>query len=91
MESLNVGILYLGLHSQLIKKYGVGGVIKRKEFFCKLGKHGQIPKNIRYLVIKEMEDKGLLKIKNRDEIELVNIDIDIEKDSNKLFELAGIF
>lgn len=91
MENLKIGILYLGLHNQLLKKFGVGGIIKRKELFCKLGKHGQIPKKIRYLVIKEMEEKKLLEIVNRDEIRVLNIDIDLERDANKLYQLAGIY
>lgn len=91
MEELKIGILYLGLHNQLLKKFGTGGIIKRKEFFCKLGKHGQIPKQIRYLVIKEMEEKKLLELINRDEIKILNIDFDIDKDANKLYELAGIY
>lgn len=91
MENLKKGILYLGLHNQLIKKYGAGGIIKRKEFFCKLGKHGQIPKQIRYLVIKEMEKKELVEIVNRDEIKILEIDINLERDANKLYEMAGIY
>ena len=91
MENLKIGILYLGLHNQLLKKFGIGGVIKRKEFFCKLGKHGQIPKQIRYLVIKEMEEKALVEIINRDEIKILSTDIDLERDANKLYQLAGIY
>lgn len=81
----------MGLHNQLVKKFGNEAIIKRKEILCKLGKHGQIPKPIRYLVIKEMEEKKLLELVNRDEVKLLNIDIDIEKDINKLYELAGIY
>jgi len=91
MEKLNIGILYLGLHNQLVRKFGVGGIMKRKEFFCKLGKHGQIPKQIRHLVIKEMEDKKLIEKINRDEIKILSIDIDLERDANKLYQLAGIY
>ena len=91
MEILKIGILYLGLHNQLLKKFGINGIIKRKELFCKLGKHGQIPKQIRYLVIKEMEDKNLLEILNRDDIRVLEIDIDLEKDANKLYQIAGIY
>lgn len=91
MEQLKVGILYLGLHNQLLKKYGIKGVIKRKAFFCKLGKHGQIPKRVRYLVMKEMEEKQLIEILNRDEIRVLSIDIDLERDANKLYQLAGIY
>ena len=81
----------MGLHSQLVKKYGNGGIIKRKEFFCKLGKHGQIPKQIRYLVIKEMEVKKLVELINRDEIKILKVDIDLERDANKLYEMAGVY
>ena len=91
MEALKIGILYLGLHNQLVKKYGVNGIIKRKEFFCKLGKHGQIPKQIRHLVILEMQKKKLLELINRDEIKILQIDIDLERDANKLFQLAGVY
>ncbi len=91
METLKIGLLYLGLHNQLIKKYGAGGIIKRKEFFCKLGKHGQMPKQLRYLVIKEMEEKKLLEKINRDDIKILSIDINIEEDTGKLYELAGIY
>ena len=91
METLKIGILYLGLHNQLIKKYGVNGIMQRKEFFCKLGKHGQIPKQIRHLVILEMQKKHLLKLINRDEIKILPIDVDLERDANKLFELAGVY
>ncbi len=91
MDKLKIGLLYLGLHSQLVKKYGVGGTIKRKEFFCKLGKHGQIPKQVRYLVIKEMEKMKLLEMINRDDIKVLKIDIDLERDANKLYEMAGIY
>ena len=91
METLKIGILYLGLHNQLIKKYGINGIIKRKEFFCKLGKHGQIPKQIRHLVIIEMQNKHLLELINRDEIKILPIDIDLERDANKLFQLAGVY
>lgn len=91
METLKVGLLYLGLHNQLLKKYGIDGIIKRKEFFCKLGKHGQIPKNLRHLVIKEMEDKKLIEKINRDEIKILKIDINIEEDCNELYKLADIY
>lgn len=91
MEELKIGILYLGLHNQLVKKFGIGGIIKRKEFFCKLGRHSQVPKQLRYLVIKEMEEKKLLKLINRDEIKILKIDINLERDANKLYQLAGIY
>jgi len=85
-----MGLLYLGLHNQLVKKFGVNKIITRKELFCKLGKHSQIPKSLRYLVLKEMEEKQLIKRIDRDNIKILKIEIDLERDTHKLFELAGI-
>jgi len=90
-KKLNIGILYLGLHNQLIKKFGANCTLTRKQFFCKLGKHGQIPKNLRPIVIKEMSEKGLIERVDRDNLKVLECKIDLEKDTNKLYELAGCF
>lgn len=89
--SLPINILYLALHNQLKKKYGIHGTISRKEFFIKLGKHHQITKHMGYLVIKEMEEMKLIKRLDRDNIKVLEIELDIEKDASKLYELAGIY
>ena len=87
---IKIGILYLGLHNQLEKKFGENALISRKELFTKLGRHSQIPKKLRPVVINEMEKKKLLKKVNRDYVQLIKLDIDIEKESNKLNEIAGL-
>ena len=91
MKNLKVGLLYLGLHNQLAKKYGVNHIITRKEFFCKLGKHYIIPRCVRPLIIKEMSEKHLIERVDRDNIKILKCDIDLEKDGNKLFQIAGIY
>ncbi len=90
MKELKIGILYLGLHNQLIKKFGAGSEITRKEFDCKIGKHGQIPKKLKPIVLREMELKGLIKKVNRDIIKLLPLEIDLENDCYKLFQLVGL-
>ncbi|MFP4457178.1 MAG: hypothetical protein ACLFPS_05905 [Clostridia bacterium] len=90
-EKLNIGLLYLSLHNQLVKKYGTNGIVSRKEFFCKLGKHGQIPKNLRPIVIKEMTEKELIKRIDRDNIQILECEVDLDKDANKLYKIAGLF
>lgn len=90
MEQLKIGLLYLGLHNQLIKKFGENAIITRKEFFIKIGRFQHLSKSLRPIVIKEMEEKQLIKRLNRDHLQILNIDIDIEKDVNKLYELAGL-
>lgn len=90
-NKLEIGILYLGLHNQLLKKYGVNRIISNKEFFCKLGKHGQIPKRLRWIVIKEMEKKGLIKKVGRDNIQIISFEINLENDINKIYRIAGLY
>jgi len=90
-EELSIGLLYLGLHNQLIKKYGEGIVITRKEFFEKIGRHYMLPKNLRPIIIKEMERANLVKQVSRDKLEIIKQKIDIEKDSNKIYSMLKMF
>lgn len=90
-KKLKIGLLYLGLHNQLIKKYGAGTIITRKEFFEKIGRHYMLPKNLRPLITKEMEKAELIRVVNRDNLEILHTDIDIEKDSNKIYSILKMF
>lgn len=93
MDNLKIGILYLALHNQLCKKYGVNSILTRKEFYIKVSKHGQVPMPLRHLVLKEMEKKRLIKRINRDKIQVLSLDINLEseKDCKKIFNLAGLY
>lgn len=86
---LKIGLLYLGLHNQLVKKYGEEAVITRKELFTKLGKHYMIPKDLRHYIIKEMVKINLMEIVNRDFVKVLRSDINIETDKNKLYNLIN--
>lgn len=90
MEKLKIGLLYLGLHNQLTKKFGENGIFSRKEFFTKLGKHSQIPKELRPIILKEMEEKELIKRLNRDTLMVLEVDINIEDDCGKLYKICGL-
>ena len=89
MGKLKVGLLYLGLHNQLVKKYGTGATITRKEFFTKLGKHYMIPKDLRHYIIKEMVKVELIEVLNRDYLKILKSDINIETDQNKLYKILN--
>jgi len=84
---LKIGLLYLGLHNQLKKKYGCEAILTRKEFFTKLGKHYMIPKELRQYIIKEMVNVELIEVVNRDYLKILKTDIDIEKNQNKLYKI----
>jgi len=91
MNNLSIGILYLGLHNQLVKKFGVNATISNKDFFMKIGRHSQIPKNLRHMVLKEMERKGLLQKINRDKIKILELKIDIKSDCKEFFKMMDIY
>lgn len=84
------GLLYLTLHKQLQKNVGMDNVICRKKFYEILGKHFLVPKNLRDVVIKEMEKMKLVKIDSRDAIIVLGCCFDLEEDVNKFYRVAGI-
>jgi len=90
MASLKIGLLYLSLHNQLNKNSGRDKLISRKEFFCIIGKHFLIPKSLRYLVIKEMIDRNLIKEENN-KFKILNTDLSLEEDTNKIYQMGGLF
>ena len=89
-EKLKIGLLYIGLHNQLKKKYGINCIFSRKELFCKLGKHSQLPKPLRHYIIEEMTKKRLLEKVNRDEVKLLPFEVDIETEPNKLYSFLDL-
>jgi hypothetical protein len=89
-EKIHIGLLYLGLHNQLKNKYGVNCIITRKEFFCKLGKHYMIPKDLRPWIVKEMEKVKLIESINRDNIKILKSEINIDENQNKLYKVLNI-
>ena len=91
MDKLKVGLLYLGLHNQLVKKYGVNNLISRKEFFEKIGRHFLLPKNLRPIIIIEMTKKKLMKRIDRDNLQILDGGFDLEKDASKIYKLAGLY
>lgn len=86
-EKLSIGILYLGLHNQLIKKFGANTEITRKEMFAKIGRHYILPNDLKPWLLKEMENAKLIERINRDMIKILPSDIDIEKEHQKLYNL----
>lgn len=91
MEKLKIGLLYLSLHNQLIKRVGINRIINRKDFFCIIGKHFLIPKNLRYLIIKEMEYRKLINQITNDEIHILEYEFNLEKDANKFYQMVGLY
>jgi len=90
VEHLKIGLLYVSLHNQLRKKVGMDKTISRKDFFCIIGKHFLVPKNLRPVIIKEMENRKLINHLNSDQIEVLEYDLDLETDTNKFYKDVGL-
>ena len=88
---LGVGLLYISLHNLLKKRHGINRTISRKELFCELGKHFLIPKNLKEIIIIELIQMKLLQKVDRNNLELLECEFDLETDANKLYQLAGLF
>ena len=91
MENLKKGILYISLHNLLVRKEGNNKVISRKDLFIHIARHFLVPKKLRPILLKEMCDKKLLEQVNRDFYKILECDIDLNNDANKLYQLCGLF
>jgi hypothetical protein len=89
-SKLKMGLLYLSLHNHIAKKAGFNKVITRKQFFCILGMKFLIPKSVKPVIIKEMEERKLIKQENKDLIRVLDVDINLERDYNLIYKLSGL-
>ena len=89
-SELNIGILYISLYNQLKNNINMSRVISRGKFFTILGKHYLVPKPCRALVIKEMEQKQLIKCCSKETIEVLNCDYDLTEPS-KFYQMVGLY
>lgn len=84
-------ILYLSFHNSIKKIYGINRIVTRKELMSKLGRQFLVPKPLRILAIKELEEMGLLKKESKNEFKILDCDLNIEEDANKFLRRMNIF
>lgn len=90
-KKLTAGLLYLGLHDLLIKKFGVNMEFDIKHLYTTLGRRYLIPKRYRCLIIKEMEVANLIKKVNKRKIMVLKGEINLDEDSNELFSIFKLY
>jgi hypothetical protein len=88
---LNIALLYLSLHNHLKKSVGVNKIITRKQFHIILGKHFLVPKNVRVCVIKELELMKMIEKVNKEELKILDYNLDIERDVNRFYKTLNLF
>ena len=90
-DKLKIGLLYLSFHNSLKKIYGVNRVITKRDIMIKLGRQFLVPKPVRALAVKELEQMGLLKEESKNEFRILDCDLNIEEDINKFFMRLNMF
>lgn len=91
MNKLDIKIFYLSCHNILKRRYGTNKPLHRKELTSQLGRLFLIPKNMRDIALIELEDLKMIKKISKDEYIVLDFDIDIERDSNKISQLFNLF
>ena len=93
-KELEIGILYLCIHNKLCERITLSRIYPKKQFYRLLGETFHVPKNMRVLVVKEMEKKGLIKdlgSKKNNNIYVESINFDLEKDAGKFYRWLGLY
>ena len=88
-SDLNVGILYISLYNQLKNHTNLSRIITKESFFTIIGKHYLVPKPLRTLVIKEMEERQLIKC-SKETIEILDCDYNLNE-PNKFYQMVGLY
>jgi hypothetical protein len=89
-SELNIGILYISLYNQLKNNTNMSRIISRERFFTIIGKHYLVPKPLRDLVIKEMEQRQLIKCCSKETIEILDCDYNLNE-PNKFYQRIGLY
>ena len=91
MKELDINLLNLSFHNLLKKRFGINYSVHRKKAYEQLGRHYLVPKQLRIIVLKEMEEMKLIKMIDRDNFIVLNSKIDINKDTNSFFKKVKLF
>ena len=86
----DLSVLYFSLHNHLKKKFGYRP-ISNKEFFALLGRHFLIPKPLRIVVLKEMEQRELIEIIDKQTLMASKIVVDIDNSTSEFYKKMGFY
>jgi len=87
---INKKILYLSFHNSIKKKFGVNRLISKEDIIIKLGRQFLVPKPLRIVALKELEEMKLLKKEDANNYKILEGDFDLE-DTNKFYKTIGLF
>jgi len=82
-------VLYFSLHHHLRKKFGYKPISK-KEFYALLGRHFLIPKPLRIIVLKEMEQRKFIEMIDKQNLRVSGDVINIEDNTSEFYKEMGL-
>lgn len=91
---IDIGILYLCIHKKLDEKCNRSRVMYKKDFFTMLGKTFHVPKPAKIIVLKEMEEYGMIKDLGQGRnynIEVLPLFCDPEHDVHEFYKKMKLF
>ena len=84
-----IPLMYLCIYSTL-QNASIQGVISIKKTFELFGKSYRVPKNLKYAVLKELENFNLITRSSVNEINIIKTNIDLDNTS-KIYKLVGLY
>jgi hypothetical protein len=91
MDKISIKILYLSFHNSIKKKYGINRIISKEDIFTKLGRQYLVPKKLRIVALKELEEMNLIKKEDNNSYRILDIDFDMEENINKFYSKLKLF
>lgn len=85
----DVGLLYICVQKKLLEN-SKQNLISKKYACYLLANQFHIPQQLRYAILKEMENRGLVVSVNRQVIEIKELNEDLE-DTSTIFERVGLW
>jgi hypothetical protein len=87
----DLSVLYFSLYHHLKKKFGYKPLSKR-DFFALLGRHFLIPKPLRIVVLKEMEQRNLIEMVNKQNLRVrPGVVMNIEESASEFYRKMGFY
>lgn len=87
---MNTMVMYHWIHQRLIKEVGCN-YYKKTDFCVMMSRLYHTPKKFVPILINDMVDLKMVKVINKDDIEILPLRMDIERDCNKIYHELGIF
>lgn len=88
---MNTLIMYYWIHQRLLKDTGGPCYYKKKDLCIMMSRMYHTPKKFVPILINDMVELKMIKDINKDDIEILPIRQDIEKNCNKIYHEIGIF